>query len=342
VKLYEIVLKPKAGFGTPLKGDTIFGHICWQAAHFPDLLEGGLEHQISLYSEQPFAIFSSAFIKLKSQPPTYAIKRPDVPLTFSLTETERKQRIVQSMDLKAKTWMKVEAGICPNLTEAEFLTDDELIEILRKHYSNGGAQFWPSSSAQEPIVAFSQPHNTINRLTETTGPEMFAPYTRENHYYYPGTELAVFVLINETATDVDRVCDALSMIGKWGFGRDASTGLGRFEVNGHSLLDYPDLSDADACYTLAPSVPERNHFEKIYFYPFVRLGKHGDVLAGAKNPFKNPVIMADEGAVLVPKKKSVFSYPYIGKAVAGVSKAKPETVVQGYAPYLPIKLKEVG
>ena len=342
MKLYEIAIKPKGGFGTPLKGDTIFGHFCWQAAHFPDLLEGGLEHQISLYSEQPFAIFSSAFIKLKFQPPTYAVKRPDVPLTFFLTETERKRRIVQSMDLKVKTWMKVEAGVCPNLTEAEFLTDEELIEILRKNYSKGSPQFWSSSSTKGPVVAFSQPHNTINRLTESTGTGMFAPYARQNHYYYPGTELAVLVLINETATDVERVCEALFRIGKWGFGRDASTGLGRFEVNGHLLLDYPDLSDADACYTLAPSVPERTHFEKIYFSPFVRFGKHGDMLAMAKNPFKNPVIMADEGAVLVPKEKSVFSNPYIGKAVSDVSKAKPESVVQGYAPYLPIKLKQIG
>ena len=335
---YEIELTPKSGFGTPLKGDTIFGHFCWQAAHFPNLLEGGLEHQLSLYSEDPFAIFSSAYIKLKTEPPTYALKRPDVPLSFFVTEFERKKRIIQSKELKTKSWMKAEAGVISNVTGTEFLTNEELFGLLVE----SKPQYSGYNGSTEPIVTHSQPHNTINRLSESTGTGMFAPYSRENTYYSPDTLLAIFVLINELATDIDRVCEALSMIGKWGFGRDASTGLGRFKVNGHSAIEFNDISDADACYTLAPSVPDTDDFDKIYFNPFVRFGKHGDVLAQAKNPFKNPVIMADEGAVFIPKDQGFFSKPYVGKPVTAVSKAKPESVVQGYAPYFPMKLNNAG
>ena len=49
--------------------------------------------------------------------------------------------------------------------------------------------------------------------------------------------------------------------------------------------------------------------------------------------------MADEGAVFIPNDKGVFDKPYIGRAVTGVSKAEPSSVVQGYAPYLPLKLE---
>jgi len=65
VKLYEIIIKPESGFGTPLKGDTIFGHICWQVSYNPELLNGGLEKWIACYGERPFAVFSSAWPKIK-------------------------------------------------------------------------------------------------------------------------------------------------------------------------------------------------------------------------------------------------------------------------------------
>lgn len=57
VKLYEIIIKPKSGFGTPLKGDTIFGHICWQASYNPELLNGGLEKWIAGYGRGPLPYF---------------------------------------------------------------------------------------------------------------------------------------------------------------------------------------------------------------------------------------------------------------------------------------------
>ena len=101
-----------------------------------------------------------------------------------------------------------------------------------------------------------------------------------------------------------------------------------------------ETGEATACYALAPTVPDESIYEKIYFSPFVRFGKHGDMLAKSSNPFKNPVILADEGAVYIPKDKSAFEKPYLGRAVTGVSKAQNQAVVQGYAPYLPIKLEK--
>ena len=82
MKLYEITIKPVSGFGTPLKGDTLFGHVCWQAAYVAKILNGGLDKWIACYGEKPFAVFSTAWPKLCDKGKWfYAVKRPDVPLS---------------------------------------------------------------------------------------------------------------------------------------------------------------------------------------------------------------------------------------------------------------------
>jgi CRISPR-associated protein Csm4 len=189
------------------------------------------------------------------------------------------------------------------------------------------------------MISLPQPHNTINRQTLTTGEDPFAPYTQEVHFYFPGTELAVFVLLDEAATDIDRVAVGLMRMGQTGFGRDASIGLGRFQVLHHRELTLSRLPEANALYTLAPCVPARDSFAEAFFVPFVRYGKHGDRLATSRNPFKAPVVMAAPGAVFVPQDSRAASRPYFGRAVTGVSRAEPKTVVQGYAPVLPLQLE---
>jgi CRISPR-associated protein Csm4 len=77
----------------------------------------------------------------------------------------------------------------------------------------------------------------------------------------------------------------------------------------------------------------------MFFTPFTRFGRHGDVLAKSSNPFKNPVIMADEGGIFIPKSHESFTKPYIGRAVMNISKAEPRTVMQGYSLYLPVNVE---
>jgi CRISPR-associated protein Csm4 len=69
VKLFVMTLEPQGALGTPLKGDTLFGHFCWQAQYDPDLINDGLESRLRSYAEAPFAVFSSAFPWLEGAPP---------------------------------------------------------------------------------------------------------------------------------------------------------------------------------------------------------------------------------------------------------------------------------
>lgn len=328
MELYEITLQPKSGFGTPLKGDTIFGHFCWQAANDPQLLNMGLEKQVELYSEKPFAVFSSAYVKKQDQGASYFFKRPDVSLDSfeEFRSMAKKEKISHAKEMKKKKWMETDTSLQLSLQKNSLYTDKELLERLQK------------KEGQSLLQTSLQPHNSVNRLTNTTGTGMFAPYSLEVFYFLPDTELALFVLLDSEATDIERVISGLERMGKWGFGKDATAGMGKFNVAGADQLTNPDYSRAEALYTLAPSVPETGLFKKSFFSPFVRFGKHGDMLASKGTPFKNPVIMADEGAVFVPEHQSDMGRQYIGRAVSNVSKAMPKTVVQGYSPVLPIHL----
>lgn len=342
MKRYAITLKPLSGFGTPLKGDTLFGHFCWQAVNDPSLVEGGLEKQLTHYSEKPFVVFSSAFAALPSDKSTiYALKRPDLPFSFMLPmKKNKKESMEQSKAFKEKRWLLVDEHLRLDLKTGTFADDKELLKRMRPTLPRNHRQQMGNEEKPKFPQQFSQAHNTINRLSQTTGPGAFAPYTRDNFYYYPETELVVFVFIEETATDIGRVTLGLERIGMWGFGRDASTGLGRFKIIGDPKeLPLPPTGDTNAFYILAPCVLQKDVFKEGFFTPFVRYGKHGDRLANVANPFKNPVIMADEGAVFIPHDNKVVDALYIGRAVANISKAMPETVVQGYAPCLPLQLE---
>jgi len=342
LKLYEIIVKPLSGFGTPLKGDTLFGHFCWQAAYDPSLLNGGLKKWISCYGEKPFVVFSSAWLKIEDNKKFfYAFKRPDMPISFlfSISKKNKKEAIEELKENKKKKWMTVNESLSLDLNSVEYLTNDDIVEKTHRQLADDTKRRLRGKQHQEFCFEFIQHHNTINRMTMTTGERMFAPFIETNLFYYPETGLAVFVLIDEEATDIERLCAALENIGKFGFGRDASTGMGRFDLQDHKELPVPHIAGANACYALAPSVPDSHSFKTGYFTPFVRFGKHGDRLAHSRNPFKNPVIMADEGAVFMPMDMAYFEKPFLGKAVTGVSKSMPESVVQGYAPYLPLKLE---
>ncbi len=110
MNLYEITIQPESAFGTALKGDTLFGHFCWQIAHDPLLAKGGIDTLIRNYADAPFAVFSSAFPKLSED--YILMKRPDMPLHMLFTadheDCESKHRSIKIK--KKKKWMIVKTG----------------------------------------------------------------------------------------------------------------------------------------------------------------------------------------------------------------------------------------
>ncbi len=341
MKWYAVIIEPESGFGTPLKGDTLFGHFCWEVAWDKTLVEGGLDAQLSVYHKAPFVIFSSAFPRLKGdkQKVICAIKKPALagPLPTFTDPDKRIENYRKKKEEKKNQWVVCEYGSEPlEPTTLESINEQELISLCA---GDSWVDHSASSEQHDLYLNVTYAHNTINRLTWSTGDPPFAPYNLPVGYYAPEIELVVFVLLNESATDIENVTRGLQRIGEFGFGRDASTGMGRFRVKEAKELPIPEIDKGNAYYTLAPCVPEQGSFSISFFSPFIRFGRHGGHLARSRNPFKNPVVMADEGAVFFPAEGTKDTMPYIGRPVRGVSKAEPASVVQGYAPILPLLVR---
>jgi len=339
MKVYGITIQPTSAFGTPLKGDTLFGQFCWQTAEDPSLLNKGLDHWISSYSRTPFAVFSSAWPVLTQKGKTvYGLVRPAGLTPEEDDQLDRRQRIERIKADKKRKWLLVDAAMRVSITDKTLKTDENLFNLFLESRTPAQAKSLRllAKERKKLCAPVTRAHNSINRLTMSTGSGEFAPFSHDNFQFLPGLSLIIFVAVNEQALGPEQLRKAFKRIGRWGFGRDASAGLGRFTVTSVTEFDWPKAADSDtACFTIGPVVPARKTFIRCNAEPFTRFGRHGAALACSGNPFKKPVIMADEGAVLYPIDRQVFKLPYIGTAVTDVSAVDKRTVTQGYSLYLP-------
>lgn len=333
MKTYCITIEPGSPFGTPLKGDTLFGQFCWQAAYDPALLSLSFDQAVAQYPQQPFAVFSSAYPALPSG--GFALKRPDAPLDllFNLSGKSKAEIIGGRKTLKKQKWLVCDKpNALADLRQCRYLDDQGLAEA---------AGLDPERFQAVSTVAETG-HNSISRLTNTTGGDGFAPFTQNSTFYAPGCRLVLLVEVDEAILSSDNLVTGLTRIGQSGFGRDASTGQGKFNVIDCQEINLAGFGSErpNALYTLAPSVPQPELYADALFTPFTRFGRHGDRLATSGKPFKNPVIMADEGAVLFPHSMAeAVKLPYLGSTVTGVSKIQPTAVTQGYSLYIPVRLE---
>ena len=306
---YRATLELKSAFGTPLKGDTLFGQLCWAVLNRYG--QERLEALLDGYSSRPFAVCSDGF-------PSGYLPRPALPVWYFDIPNAEDRKVV-----KKKRWILLDD-----------LSHTPLAQWLAKAKSDSNLLGADNQRAQ--------PHNTINRLTGTTGEGMFAPYSQSQTWYPVNARLDIYLLLDETRLPLSDVQTLLSDTGAFGYGRDASIGLGKFECVEWVEWRFSASEAADACLTLSPCAPQGLGLDakRSYYNVFTRFGRHGDVGVHRQHgPFKAPVLLADTAAVFSP---IPVGQNYIGQGLGGteqpLSKTIPATVHQGYAPYIPINL----
>lgn len=318
----HLTIRPRSAFGGPIKGDTLFGQLCWMVRHrwgedrLVELLDGYLVGR-------PFAVCSDAF-------PSGYLPRPALPLHRFATIRDLDRKAV-----KRRRWLPRSA-----LTEpvAEWLahcrSDRELLADL----------FGDPDGNRQLAATHSQPHNSINRLTGTTGGTEFAPYTLEQLWFSPGLTFDLYLLVDQERLSANDARQLIEDIGRLGYGRDASIGLGKFELASEPRVTaLPSQTQANACYTLAPVAPQGQGFVAAtsHYEVFTRFGRHGDRAVQTGRPFKAPVLLAQTGAVLVPGQ--LPGHPFVGQGLGGngaLSRATgfEGTVQQGYAPWIGLQI----
>lgn len=311
MKALTLTLRPLTPFGTPPAGDTLFGQLCWALALRHG--ESALERALQGYTEgHPFAVLSDAF-------PAGWLPRPTLPdHAAGLPEVDPKQRKAW----RRRQWLPA-AGVHQPVAQWLQAPRDEKIPWAREAMRT---------------------QNSINRLTGTTGHGQFAPRQVGQIAFEPQARLEVHVVHDPERLGADELRALVADIGATGFGRDASTGLGKFEIE--RVAERPAGKGTRHAMTLAPCAfdPGSIDAQGSWWLPLTRFGRHGGTaaLGMGGGPFKRPILLARTGAVLRWREPQapLFHGRGLGGAATPISAVIPGTVHQGYAPLQPIVLGE--
>jgi len=310
MKAYRITLSLQSAFATPLKGDTLFGQLCWAVRN--RLGEAQLTACLQGYTQnRPFAVVSDAF-------PSGYLPLPKLPSCFYKTP----EGVSDRKALKKRAWLPETALHHPINDWLSYATDAKTIGNNK------------SLSHKHP-----QPHNTINCQTNTTGDEGFAPYSIEQEWFIADIDWTIYLLLDTERLNAKDCQHCLADIGTFGFGRDASIGMGKFTLTAFTEQPLLSQADANACLTLAPCAPQALGFDsqRSFYQLFTRFGRHGDIAVHQQGkPFKNPVLLAQTAAIFGTNQQE---HGFIGQGIGGkgqLSNTLKETVQQGYAPVIAI------
>ncbi len=138
MKLYKTTIQPQSNFSTTLKGDTLFGQMCWAVRYA--FGNERLESLLSNYDTAPFLIVSDAFAK-------GYLPKPSMPSTYLNEDPDKKK------ENRKKVWLSPDALKNGNYAAAK--TDKEVGNVKN---------------------TASVVRNSINYKTSTTGGKGFDPY----------------------------------------------------------------------------------------------------------------------------------------------------------------------
>lgn len=305
----KLTLEPLSAFGTPLAGDTLFGQLCWalRLRHG----ETRLGELLADYTAgSPFAVISDAF-------PAGLLPRPAVPEALLGRNLDPRQRKTE----KRRTWLPADKAGEPLLEWLALATAQE-------------------DKVRSTTTVVTQ--NTINRLTGTTSENAFAPRQVEQIVHPAGGALELYLVLDEARLSLGELRQALEDIGATGYGRDASTGLGKFAVRALQAHVWPGAGRTRHALTLAPCapVPEALNARECFYQPLTRFGRHGGMAAmgSLSGPFKRPILFMKTGALISFKAAGIpaFHGCGLGGAQQPISGVIPQTVHQGYAPLVPV------
>lgn len=297
-------IRPLTDFGSRMTGGMLFGQLVWQLLEAAG--EDALRECLSGYCEgRPFAVLSDAM-------PSGFVPLPTIPSSWwAPMETAASRKY-----FKAKKWLPQAALSRPLAEWADAaLSEGELPEPLQ----------WTASLRMR---------NSISRTAGTTAGGAFAPYSVSTLSCRQGAQLDLYADLDESRLKRGELRMLLDAIGLQGFGRDASTGLGKFEV-----LDALELPPSEPCRhwlalsAMRPGKGDGFDAGMCFYRPKTYFGRHGAARALGPSPFKKPLVLADAAAFLTTVQSKALQFAGIG--ISGHS-AYTDAVHQGYAPLLPI------
>lgn len=283
MKLYRIRLRPLSAWRTPWQADTLTGLLCRTCAQ-RDGVEA-LRRDIlepALAGRPPF-VLSDAF-------PGDLLPLPEIVRLGDWPAPERKA-VKRARWLTRDGFRRAQRG--ERLAASDLLPD----EVYRRH---------------------AQTHNTLDRLSDTTGNEG-SLFQRAETWLDPRSPLIdgaayLSVYARVSGDFVERLSGLLAELSQTGFGADVATGKGQFEPAGEFEPSdwFDDVPDADGVIALSTFQPSAADPVKGVWEAFVKYGKLGpDFGLENANVFKRPLLMLRPGACFSTAERRAF----LGRAI---------------------------
>ncbi len=197
MKLYKVKITPTSTFGTSLKGDTLFGQMCWAIRY--TFGEKKLESLLLDYENSPFLVVSDGFL-------SGYLPKPTMPMNLLGEDGENKK------ENRKKIWLTLEELQKGDFAKAQ--TDKEL----------------KNKKKTKAIVKNSLNHQTFR--TDDSG--AFAPYAEEETFLYAQD---IYFLIDESRFKVEELKQAFTMLSKMGYGKNSSIGKGNFTFGDFEMVE---------------------------------------------------------------------------------------------------------
>lgn len=284
--LYRYRITPQSAFATPMRSDTLYGHLLWAAAMLDG--EGKVREFIDAFAGEspPFVLSSALPSGQLPRPALPGIPRARFDAQFggkgALFEALQRYKVFR----KQGTWAVESWGRLHGQLSQEALFADWLAQRPAAPKVKTG-QVRPN----ETVIAH-QPHVTIDRQSGSVL-EQGGLFFSQATWYRPGTVLDLYVR-TEAVAEFERLFDHLAATG---FGADRSTGKGQFRYERDPAFDARPF-EGQGSHRLSLSVCTATDLPGFTGY-WMSMVKHGRAWSGfgERNPFKKPFFAFSEGSV---------------------------------------------
>lgn len=200
--LYKTTITPISNFATSLKGDTLFGQMCWAIRY--TLGEAKLEELLRSYDESPFLIVSDGFAKNH-------LPKPTLP-SYLLNENLENKK-----ENRKKIWLSL--SDLQNLNFINAKTDLEINNIKNRSL----------------VVKNSINYKTF--MTDNSG--VFAPYSEEEISL---SKTDIYFLLDKTKFSLEELQKSFLTLSKIGYGKNSSIGKGFFKFEEFNEVKIENIS----------------------------------------------------------------------------------------------------
>ncbi|WP_025324159.1 type III-A CRISPR-associated RAMP protein Csm4 [Deferrisoma camini] len=266
--------------GTPVRSNTLFGHLCWALRHRDG--EGALTDWLADFDAAPLRLSDAFPVGVLPRPLVRPLAPGELDRWLERHGGDELEALSRLKRFRKRRWIAVDDFLALRHEYREDRLYDRWVETPETAGSDAGAR-------TERVA-----HNQIDRWTGRT-PETGGLYFQHDTWY-AGDGPHLWVFADPGALGADRLTELMTLVGRVGYGRDASTGRGRFRVEPAEPPAGLFEGAGNRWMTLSRGVLTPGMGEPRYRLAthYGRLG--ADRATGQPSPFKRPILLVEPGS----------------------------------------------